>query len=309
LPGLPSYGVMLGLGFLFGYLVARRHAKQVGLKEGVLEDLWVLAIVGGILGARLWHIMQYKDDDLGKLIFFWKDRGITGLVFYGGVIGACLATAIYLKCRKVPVLLSYDVITPSLSLGLAFGRVGCFLAGCCWGKECTLPWAVRFPGKVVEVVGENGKKILVPVGSGAFEEHFYKYPSEFTINSTLSKYVHPAQLYAVAAALVIFAVLQWFFKRRKRDGEVLWLFLILYPVARFVLEMFRSNDPADSPKIVLGMFSPAQVASAATFVVAVILFIRSRLRGPGTAALEAADDRAQTVRGEKKSRKKKGKGQ
>lgn len=297
---------MLGIGFLFAYVVARRNARRVALKEGVLEDLWVLAIIGGILGARLWHIIQYPDDDLSKVIFFWKDRGITGLVFYGGVIGALFTTVIYLKYRKVPVLLSYDVIAPSLALGLAFGRVGCFLAGCCWGKECMLPWAIRFPGKVVEIVGENGEKMLRPIGSGAFVEHFYKYPGEFSIHSTLSKSVHPAQLYAVAAALLIFAILQWFFKRRKRDGEALWLLLIIYPVARFLLEMIRSGDPADSPKIIFGAFSPAQATSVATLLVALIAFIRGRLYGGGTATFApVAEDGKKNAQRDAKSRKKK----
>jgi len=290
LQGIPSYGAMLGLGFLCAYFLVRRNSRRIGLKEGILEDIWVLAIIGGIVGARLWHIIQYPEDKLSSLIFFWRNEGITGLVFYGGVIGAVLGTLIYLKkIRKVAVLPCYDALIPGVALGLAFGRIGCFLASCCWGRTCNLPWAVRFPA-----------------GSGAFCEHVEK--GWIDVNSTLSLPVHPAQLYAVVAALAVFVMLQWFFKRRKHDGEALWLFLIIYPPVRFVLEAFRANDFANSPKIVFGMFSPAQVMSFFAFFMGLALFTIGRKYNLGaltTIVVDTGEAKDARSSGSGKSEKKK----
>ena len=267
--GLPAYGAMLGLGFLLGYLVALRHARQEGYDKEVLADLWVICIVGGVLGARLWDAIQ-THSPVWQIFNFWQKGGIRGLVFYGGFLGAVLGTVIYLRWRRQSVLRSYDLIAPSLALGLAFGRMGCFLSGCCWGNTCSLPWAVRFPGQVIQEGGQS-----FAIGSPAFMEHFAK--GTLGADATWSNPVHPTQLYEMLTALVIFGILQWFYKRRKREGEALWLFVLLYAPARFCLEFLRPGIEGNSPKIFHGL-SGAQLFSAGAFIVALCIFILGRLR-------------------------------
>jgi len=266
--GVPSYGTMLGLGFVVGYFVAKRHARDEGMKVEILADLWVFSILGGIIGARLWSAF-ITGDPLWSIFVFWKAGGIRGLVFYGGFIGAVLTTVVYLRWRKEPLLRSYDAITPSMALGLAFGRVGCLLAGCCWGRECNLPWAVRFPGKIIEQ--SDG---YYAMGSPAFKEHFAA--GRLPMDATWSNPVHPAQVYGIIAALCVFAILQWFYKRKKHDGEILWVFLALYGIARFILEHFRANVESNSPKSIHGI-SPAQLASIIAVVTGLCLFVGGRL--------------------------------
>ena len=266
--GLPAYGAMLGLGFLFGYLVALRHARREGYNKEILADLWVISIVGGVLGARLWDAIE-TGNPVWQIFNFWQKGGIRGLVFYGGFLGAVLGTLIYLRWRRQPALRSYDLITPSLALGLAFGRMGCFLSGCCWGNECDLPWAVRFPGRIVHETGQS-----FAIGSPAFMEHFAK--GNLALDATWSNLVHPVQLYELLAALAIFGILQWFYSRRKRDGEVLWLFVILYAPARIFFEFLRPDIEGNSPKIFHGL-SGAQLFSAAAFILAISFFIAGRL--------------------------------
>jgi len=133
-----------------------------------------------------------------------------GLVFYGGLALGVLVAVFYLKWYKLPVWRWADLFTPYVALGLVFGRIGCFLAGCCYGKETSLPWGVTFT-----------------------------HPASLArVNVAL----HPAQLYEAAACLAIFVFLSWMEKRRSFEGQIFWLFVLLYAVTRFVIEMVR-DDP------------------------------------------------------------------
>ena len=146
-----------------------------------------------------------------------------GLVLLGGVIGA--AAAFWWVCQKwkVPVLRVADAAIPSAFLGLAFGRIGCLLYGCCWGDQCELPWAVRFPAEGITW------DALVARG--------------FLDSDAPATYgLHPTQLYSSFNALVLFALTAAYFPRRPRDGAVLALALLLYPPARATLEVLRGDD-------------------------------------------------------------------
>lgn len=146
--GLPirGYGVMLLTGGLSGVLLAAHRARQAGLNPELIYSLAISVFVAGILGARLFYVIEYWEPRFSQapLVEAFKfTEG--GLVVYGSLIGAAVAFLWFVRKHKLPPLALADLIAPSLALGLAFGRIGCLLNGCCFGGLSDLPWAVRFP--------------------------------------------------------------------------------------------------------------------------------------------------------------------
>jgi phosphatidylglycerol:prolipoprotein diacylglycerol transferase len=133
-----------------------------------------------------------------------------GLVFYGGLLLTVGVTLAYMKWHRLPLWKWADLFSPPIALGLFFGRIGCFLAGCCYGKETSLPWGVIF-----------------------------KDPNSL---ARLSVSLHPTQLYEAAGCLVLFFFLRWKEEKKAFDGQIFWLFLLLYAVLRFLIETVR-DDP------------------------------------------------------------------
>ncbi len=202
-----TYGVLVAVGFLVGIAVAARRAKNEGLKPEQITDLGVWLIVAGMLGGKVFHIVFFWDE----FITGWRTEGIKslreGFVFYGGLIGASLATILYTRLKQLPLWKIADACAPSVALGHAFGRLGCFFNGCCFGKAGTLPWGVRFP-----------------------EPHFtYGYP------------VHPTQLYEAVGNIAIFLGLTAFYRHKRFDGRVWWMYVLSYGVLRFIVEFFRGD--------------------------------------------------------------------
>src|SRR5215213_1032599 len=146
-----GYGVMLVIGFFLALSLAKFLAHRSGLDGETFVNAALIALVTGIIGARLSHVLENLSDftrpELGlvgnlKNVFNMRSGGLT---YYGGFLLATPCTILYGMHKKVPIRLGMDIIAPCLMIGLGFGRVGCFLNGCCHGSECTLPWAVTFP--------------------------------------------------------------------------------------------------------------------------------------------------------------------
>src|SRR2546429_591562 len=135
LPGISSYRVCLLLAFVGGYFVARRGAKRCGIQQRHIDNIALLLPLFGLAGGRFFSRHFYYPVPLTfwQALKIWEDGG---LVFYGGMIFGILTAVIYAVARKVPLFALMDAMTPALAMGLAFGRVGCFLAGCCWGDVC-----------------------------------------------------------------------------------------------------------------------------------------------------------------------------
>ena len=141
-----SYGVMMALAFVFGLWTATRARRREKISGETIADVTLWIMIGGILGARTVYVATYWNDEFaGQPIseIFMIRHG--GLVFYGGLIGAIIAGAIYLRWKKLPLWKIADVLAPSIALGSVFGRIGCLLNGCCYGRACDLPWAISFP--------------------------------------------------------------------------------------------------------------------------------------------------------------------
>jgi phosphatidylglycerol---prolipoprotein diacylglyceryl transferase len=147
IPGWPlhSYGLMLVIGFYSAYFLSRWTSKREGIDPNKMVDLLLIAAVLGIVGARVLYVIQYSDRIHGLMdaIAIWKG----GLIFYGGLIAATIGLLIYITKQKLPVWRVADAAAPAIMLGLAIGRVGCLLNGCCWGGVCDESYAlaVRFP--------------------------------------------------------------------------------------------------------------------------------------------------------------------
>ena len=218
------YGILVATGFLTGYFTAFNRAPKAGVSSENVSDVFTWIIVGGILGARLLYVTTYwsetfEGQPLANIFKIWEG----GLVFFGGLIGGTCATILYCKIKKISVYRIGDVLAPSLSLGHAFGRIGCLMAGCCYGKECSLPWGIQFPDS----------------------------------HATHPDLVHPVQIYEAILNLLLFGILIFIFRRRKFDGQVLGFYCIGYAIIRFSVEFFRG----DYPSYIAGSITQAHIIS------------------------------------------------
>jgi len=225
------YGVLVAIGFLAGIWTAMRRAPRDGIKPETVSDLGPWIIGGAILGARTLYVISYwKEAFAQKPIseIFMIQHG--GLVYYGGLIGAILASVGYITWKRLPIWKVADVLSPSIALGYVFGRMGCLMHGCCYGRECHLPWAIRFPPDA-------------QTGS----------PHE-----TNGMPVHPTQIYDSLLNLGFYLFLAWLFRRKKFDGQVFATYLIGYAILRSFVEYFRGDYPVH---YLGGWATPAQVVS------------------------------------------------
>jgi phosphatidylglycerol:prolipoprotein diacylglycerol transferase len=247
-----SFGVMIALAFLAGMWTAVRRAPLAGVAGEHIADLvvpWLL--LGGVLGARLLYIATYwRESFAGQPWWeiFMIQRG--GLVYYGGLIGASFGCVAFSRFKKLPLWKLADILAPSIALGSMFGRIGCFLNGCCYGRACDLPWAVRFP------------------------EDNPAHPPTYL--------VHPTQIYDGLLNLALYLGLAWLFRRRKFDGQIFAVYLMCYAVTRSITEAFRGDyDEAH----LHGGLTPAHLVGLGIFAAgAVLFFILKRRATAGTSA-------------------------
>ncbi len=214
---LPTYGVLVALAFLAGLWVTTRLAKRAGMNQELVVNLVVYCALAGLLGAKLlmfafeWDTLVKNPSDMFSLATL-RAAG----VYQGGLILAVATAFWYVRRHKLPWLSTFDIFAPGIALGHGIGKVGCFAAGCCWGKECDLPWAVTFRNP--------GANALTGV--------------------PLHVAVHPAQLYEVGAEALLFGFLYWRFGRAHRPGTIIGLYLLLSSVLRFGIEFTRYHEQA-----------------------------------------------------------------
>jgi phosphatidylglycerol:prolipoprotein diacylglycerol transferase len=204
-----TYGVCIALGALLGILLISREATKQGYNQQQILDLAFYGLISAIIGSRVFYIVLNVDYYLKnplEMVMIWRG----GLVFYGGFIFAFVTCFFYLKKQHLPFLRTCDILAPGLALGEAFGRIGCFFAGCCYGTATNLPWAVIF----------NHPQSLAKTGIP----------------------LHPTQLYASSKALAVFAILMIFRRFKKSDGQVIWLYSLLYALGRLFIEPFRGDE-------------------------------------------------------------------
>ncbi len=211
---LHTYGVMISLGFIFGIALTIREGRRVGVAPDQVLDLAFWVLIASMVGSRVlfiiteWNTTYWPNLKAttpfynAKLFRIWEG----GLVFHGGLIGGLIATALFVRSQKLGFFLLADTVVPVVALGQFFGRIGCFSAGCCYGKATDLPWAVSFPASV-----------------------------------GLKGHIHPTQLYEALATLAIFFILLWIRHKKRFHGQVVIAYLVLYAFVRFFIEIFRGD--------------------------------------------------------------------
>jgi phosphatidylglycerol:prolipoprotein diacylglycerol transferase len=212
---LPTYGLLVAIGFLAGMGLVLRLSRRAGLDVDLTGNLAIYCALAGLAGAKLLMFVMdfpYYSENPGRI--FSLETLLSAGVYYGGFLGALLFAWFYIRRHSLPWWKTADVFAPGVALGHAIGRLGCFAAGCCWGSECDRPWAVTFTHPEAQAL--TGVPLGVPL--------------------------HPAQLYEAAATG---AVALWLYLRIRRphaEGEILAWYLALYSGARFAIEFFRHHD-------------------------------------------------------------------
>lgn len=244
-----SYGVLVMAGVLLGLYVARRRAASLGLDSERIWNLGLYGILAGLIGAKLWLVFAewgYYSQNLREILSF--RTLLSGGAFYGSLVGSSCVLIFYAYRHKLDAFLILDIFAPGTALGQAIGRVGCFAAGCCYGKPAQVPWAVKFANPTAHEIA--GTPMGIPL--------------------------HPAQLYESICDLLIFLFLMWLAKRQRFAGEIFAAYAILYGLARGIIEFFR-GDP-DRTLFRGGIFSLMQITSVLLIGLGVWLFLRRGLK-------------------------------
>ena len=245
-PHISSYPVLLLLGFFFGWLLARRRSALFGIKPSHLDNISLLLPIAGLFGARFFARLFYAKLPLLEALKVWEGDG---LVFYGGFIFSIAAVIAYAFVRGLNLMRLLDCLAPSAALGLAFGRVGCFLAGCCWGDFCVAPAQLaHLDTPTVEqvrtfpAISSAGMPLAVQFPSRSAP---YKQQTKLGLLSegeTRSLPVHPVQLYEAGLALALAFALHASARLRRREGNVALALLAGYAAIRFCTEYLRADN-------------------------------------------------------------------
>jgi phosphatidylglycerol:prolipoprotein diacylglycerol transferase len=253
-----SYGVLAAAGVLLGLWYARSHASRAGLNRDQVWNLGIYMVLAALVGAKLWLVLIEWN-------YFWahpREIFSLGLVqsggtFFGGILGGIAFAAIYTWYAKLPILPLLDTYAAPVALGHAIGRVGCFLAGCCYGKPTSLPWGVKFTSPIAEQL------VGTPIGVA----------------------LHPTQIYEAVAEIANFIFLVWLGRRQRFAGQISGAYLVLYGIERGLIEIVR-GDP-DRTLLMSGAISLMQIVSVGFVLVGSYLWWRgSRGASPVLAGVE-----------------------
>jgi len=218
---VPDYAFMQTVAILLGIFITIKEAEKKGLDLKKVFYSSLIIIISAAVSSRVFVIIQNFENyskDILSIFYFWKGGTASTGAYIGGFIALILLTKFY----KIPVKRFLDCIAIPVSAAIFFGRIGCFLNGCCYGKISGLPWAMHFPE-----------------GSGPYYDQLQ---SGLITANQLSLPVHPTQLYEALYALLLFLLLMFYRKYQKQDGELFAVLFILYPFGRFFNEFLRADD-------------------------------------------------------------------
>ena len=243
-----TYGVLLAAAYLLGLKLAMVRAKARGLDANRVLDLGIYIIISALIGAKLLLFLtdaQMFISNPRELLTLARSGG----VFYGGLILAVIVALLYIRKVGLPLWTTCDVFAPGIALGHVVGRMGCFFAGCCWGKPTDVAWAITFTDPYTNA----------------------------NIGTPLNVPLHPTQIYeAGAEGLILLLLLATESKGRPYPGRTFWSYMLLYAISRFVIEFYR-NDPRGS----VLMFSTSQFISLVLAPLALIMLVYlARRRSP-----------------------------
>jgi phosphatidylglycerol:prolipoprotein diacylglycerol transferase len=239
----PTYGLLVAIAFLLALALTAKLARRNNLDSETVLNLGIYCAMAGIAGAKLMMILvdlpEYLRDP--RMLFSLSTLQAAG-IFYGGLLMALIVAWFYMRNKHLPMLATADVLAPGIALGHSIGRLGCFAAGCCWGAQCNLPWAVTFTKpEAHDLVG-------VPLGVP----------------------LHPTQLYEAIAEAIIFLILYWRISKPHRPGAIIGLYLLLYSTVRFFDDFLR--DP-QQPNPFGGPFNNAQWISLGLIAMVIVFWL------------------------------------
>ncbi|MEI6125642.1 MAG: prolipoprotein diacylglyceryl transferase [Pseudomonadota bacterium] len=233
---IKTYGFFIALGFLLGIAFSLKEARRLSFDPQLVLDISFYMILGAIVGSRLFYVLThmhaYRNNPLDAFKI-WEG----GLTFFGGFILAVIACAWMVKKHGLKIWATLDLFAPALSIGVFFGRLGCFFAGCCYGKACSLPWAVTFTNP------DSLAKLNVPL--------------------------HPVQLYCSAGAAVTFLILLASKNKKSFDGQLTLIWIACYSGFRLIEEMFRGDVRGD---LIFNRYPASQVMALILLIAAAVLF-------------------------------------
>jgi phosphatidylglycerol:prolipoprotein diacylglycerol transferase len=306
-----TFGPMMVLGFLAALLLMRRLSHRANMDPAIITSVAFYSLIAGVAGARLFFVVHHFDKFRGNLlsiVYTWRG----GLEFLGGVIVATVILLLYLRFRKLPVRRYLDIIVIGLMMGLAFGRIGCFLNGDCFGKPTSLPWGIRFPyGSFVYIsqINPDLKRnrtephLHLPQADYFFsyDEQGKWYPRLLEDLTETQRYevtkgryrclaVHPSQLYSSVNALLLCLILQVFWrkgltransglapKRLSRPGSITALMLILYGFTRFLLECIRDDNPYEFAFLTISQILGIIMIISGTILLMLLPYFKSNI--------------------------------
>jgi phosphatidylglycerol:prolipoprotein diacylglycerol transferase len=238
---LHSYGFLLAVAFLAGLFVVSSQAKKARMDSTKLTDMAVWLLIGGLVGAKALMValdLPYYLRNSRELWTIFQSGG----VFYGGLLGGIAVAVFFVWRYKLPGWPTADVLAPGVVIGQAIGRLGCFAAGCCFGKPASVPWAVTFTDVYA------ARQVGTPMDTA----------------------LHPTQIYESLACFLIFFFLIWLAPRKSFHGQVVLTYAVLYSCFRFAVEFFR-GDP-DRGSVFGGLLSTSQLIAILLVLTAAVVF-------------------------------------
>lgn len=228
-----SYGLMIAIGIISALLLSTYRAKKLGFNEDVIIDLGIYGIIGGFIGSKLlfWMVEFQNVIHDPKYIF---ETLTGGFVVYGGIMGGVLTGYIYCKKKHLDFWGYLDLVVPAIAMAQGFGRIGCFATGCCFGRETDSVFGIVFQNSLY---APNGVPLI------------------------------PTQLFSSAGDFIIAGILLYYSSKSKRKGQVSGLYMILYSVGRFIIEIFR-GDPRGN----IGFLSTSQFICIFIFFIGIYVF-------------------------------------
>ncbi|MFC1475255.1 prolipoprotein diacylglyceryl transferase [Candidatus Zixiibacteriota bacterium] len=214
-----AYGLMLAISFFLGVWYVKKITQRDNKPFEIYLTIAYIMILGGVIGARLFYVLFHLGEFSGHWFdsinpFSGSEFGIAGLNLYGGVIVAVVGTYVYCRFKKISILEVFDYFSPTLGIGLAFTRIGCFLNGCCFGTPTELPWGISFP--------------------------FGSIPYSIFGNTHL----HPSQIYSSLYGVLLFVLMHYMMKRKKFTGQLVAVLFMIEALFRFIIEYVRYYENA-----------------------------------------------------------------
>jgi phosphatidylglycerol:prolipoprotein diacylglycerol transferase len=242
---LPTYGVLAAVGLVVGLIINVNLAKRDGIDEDFSWNLGVISIIAGVIGAKvLLVINDWGYYSTHRREIFSLNILQAGGVWYGGFIAAVTCGLMYVALKRKPLLRTLDAFVPGIAFGHAVGRLGCFAAGCCYGKPTDEPWGVVFTNPLAKAL----------------------------VGTPLGIRMHPTQIYEFLAEMIIFAIVMWTWRHKKFSGQVFGTYAFLYGIARFWLEFYR-DDP-ERGSVFNGLMSGTQLISIVLVIIGGLMWLK-----------------------------------